>query len=276
MLFTINEIETMTKKPGRGVQSIEVGGRLLNTLASSERPLMLRDLAQFADLTSGQAHAYLVSFRALGLVEQDPATGRYQLGPFALKLGLARLRRCEPLQIIWDAVPAFAESVNLMVTMSIWTEYGPMVLRLHEAPFQVYSNIRAGARYSLTNTATGRLFAALMPATITEPVLRAELERTDATNAAEGVAYADYIRGLDQIRVDKCACTEGRPVPDISAIAAPVFDLNDQLVAVVTVMGRRGLVECGPDGRHRRAVVEFVAQLSAQLGHLAKRAVSGR
>ena len=125
------------QRSGRGVQSIEVGGRLLDALVRAQGPLMLRELAEQAALTAGQAHAYLVSFRTLGLVEQDPATGLYRLGPYALTLGLARLRWHDPLAVIWEAVPAFAESLHLMVTMSIWTDAGPVILRLHEAPFQI-------------------------------------------------------------------------------------------------------------------------------------------
>ena len=35
---------------------------------------------------------HLVSFRKLELVEQDGVSGRYRLGPFALRLGLACFR----------------------------------------------------------------------------------------------------------------------------------------------------------------------------------------
>ncbi len=256
----------MADKRRRGVQSIEVGGRLLQVLASAEAPLMLRELAERAALTSGQAHAYLVSFRALGLVEQEQSTQRYQLGPFTLTLGLARLRRSESLQNIWDAVPAFAESVDLMVTMSIWSEFGPIILRLHEATFQIYSNIRSGARYGLTNTATGRLFAALMPKVIVDPLAKAELQQARRTGE-DTASYADYLRGLEPIRRERCSITEGRPVPDLSAVAVPVFDLNEQLVAAITVIGRRGFVECQSGGRHRRAAEDFAENLSAQLGY---------
>jgi DNA-binding IclR family transcriptional regulator len=55
---------------GRGVQSVVVGGRLLAVMASAGRPLMLRDIAAGANVTPAQAHAYLVSFRKLDLVEQ--------------------------------------------------------------------------------------------------------------------------------------------------------------------------------------------------------------
>src|SRR3954447_16737748 len=92
----------------RGVQSVEVGGRILVAMVQAGRPLMLRDLAGGADVTPAQAHAYLVSFRKLGLVEQDTATGRYQLGPFALQLGLARMRISNPLRLAGDAAAALA------------------------------------------------------------------------------------------------------------------------------------------------------------------------
>jgi len=256
----------MANKTGRGVQSIEVGGRLLQVLAKAKVPLMLRELAGHASLTPGQAHAYLVSFRALGLVEQEPSTQRYQLGPFALTLGLARLRRSESLQIVWNAVPKLAETVRLMVTMSIWSECGPIILRLHEAEYQIYSNIRSGARYALTTTATGRLFAALMPPGCVEPLVKAELRQARRTDQ-DVPTLLQYLQMLEPIRREMCSVTEGSPVPDISAIAVPIFDLNDQLVAAITLIGRRGVLECQPGGRHRCAVTEFASDLSAQLGY---------
>jgi hypothetical protein len=231
---------------------------------------MLRDLAERAALTAGQAHAYLVSFRTLGLVEQDAATGLYRLGPYALTLGLARLRWHDPLAVIWESVPAFAESLHLMVTMSIWTDAGPVILRLHEAPFQIYSNIRTGARYSLTQTATGRLFAALMPTDVVQPLVEAELTEARKAGVPDLVAAADYQAALTLIRADGCSQTEGSPVPDISAIAAPVYDLNEQIVAAITLIGRRGRVACQPGGEHREAVLAFVKHLSQRLGYPAQ------
>jgi DNA-binding IclR family transcriptional regulator len=231
---------------------------------------MLRDLAERAALTAGQAHAYLVSFRTLGLVEQDAATGLYRLGPYALTLGLARLRWHDPLAVIWESVPAFAESLHLMVTMSIWTDAGPVILRLHEAPFQIYSNIRTGARYSLTQTATGRLFAALMPIDVVQPLVEAELTEARKAGVPDLVAAADYQAALTLIRAEGCSQTEGSPVPDISAIAAPVYDLNEQIVAAITLIGRRGRVACQPGGEHREAVLAFVKHLSQRLGYPAQ------
>jgi hypothetical protein len=62
----------------RGIQSIEVGGRLLQALARAGDPMMMRDLAREAGMTPAKAHPYLVSFSRLGLVERNDITiGQY-------------------------------------------------------------------------------------------------------------------------------------------------------------------------------------------------------
>ena len=71
----------------RGIGSVEVGGQLLRALTESDGPMMLRDLAASAGMTAAKAHPYMVSFMRLGLVEQDRASGRYELGPLALADG---------------------------------------------------------------------------------------------------------------------------------------------------------------------------------------------
>ena len=41
---------------GRGVQSVEVAGRILSVLADSTRPMRLRDIADATGMPPGQAH----------------------------------------------------------------------------------------------------------------------------------------------------------------------------------------------------------------------------
>src|ERR1700733_16306068 len=86
-------------KSQQGVQSIEVGGRILQALARAPRPQMLRDLAAAAGMPAAKAHRYLVSFARMGLVEQQADTGLYDLGSFALELGLGALARLEPVTL---------------------------------------------------------------------------------------------------------------------------------------------------------------------------------
>ncbi len=80
---------------------------------------MLRHIAASAKLTTAQAQAYLVSLGKIGLVEQVNQSGLYQLGPFALQLGLTRMRSLDPAHAC-NAASVFAAEFGLMVMGSVW------------------------------------------------------------------------------------------------------------------------------------------------------------
>ena len=96
--------------PRAGIQSVEVGFALLKALSSSRQAMMLRDLASSANMSPAKAHRYLVSFQRLGLVVQDITTNRYDLGPSALRMGLASLSRLDAVRLGRAAIPALGLS----------------------------------------------------------------------------------------------------------------------------------------------------------------------
>src|SRR6516164_2523633 len=107
-------------KEQRAVQSIEVGGRLLLALADSPTPLTLRDLSHRSGLSASRAHPYLVSFGKLRLIEQEPETGRYALGPAALQLGLTCLHQLDPVRAALPVAERLAASTGHAVALAVW------------------------------------------------------------------------------------------------------------------------------------------------------------
>ena len=253
---------------GRGVQSVEVGGRILSAMAQAGRPLMLRDIAAGAKVTPAQAHAYLVSFRKLGLVEQEPGSVRYQLGPFALQLGLARMRSSNTLRMAGGATVALAAELGLMVTVTVWGSFGPTIVQVQEAVDQLHVNIRAGAVYSLTGTATGRVFAAFLPAAVIQPRIAAE-RREGARSQRIGDAITPERFALEVAEVKRLgyATAAGSPIPGVNAVSAPVFDHTGQMQLAVTLIGPADAVDVARNGPHARRLLDVTAQLSSQLGH---------
>ncbi len=252
---------------GRGVQSVEIGGRLLALLAASSQPMMLRDLAVTADLTPGQAHAYLTSFRKLDLVEQD-AAGRYRLGSFALHLGLARLRITAPYKLAAEGVVGLAEELNLMVAVTVWGTHGPTIVLVQESSNYIHANVRAGGMFTVTGTATGKIFAAYLPTKLVEPVIRAELQSAQGGWLDVGALSGDALRrAVDRVRQAGVATTRDLPVPGISALSAPVFDHSGHLQLAITVIGPTRKVDVDLKGRHASALMRFTRDLSNKLGY---------
>ena len=53
-------------KQRQGIQSIEVGTRLLRALAANGRPMMLRDVARNAGMPAAKAHRYTLRGTVFG------------------------------------------------------------------------------------------------------------------------------------------------------------------------------------------------------------------
>ena len=85
-----------------GVQSLEVGMGILKAMVGGKRSMMLKDIAASAKMPPSKAHRYLVSLIRVGLVEQDPLTSRYNIGPFALKIGLVAIDRLDRVRSAED------------------------------------------------------------------------------------------------------------------------------------------------------------------------------
>jgi hypothetical protein len=155
------------EKPRRGIQSIEIGTQLLVALGRHVAPMALRDLGKSAGIPVGKAHPYLVSFLKVGFVVQDSA-GRYELGPLALQLGLAKLQRLDPIKEASPLIEALASETEQSIAVAVWGNFGPTVVRLEEPIHPLHVNLRTGTVMSLAYTATGRLFAAYLPPKVVE------------------------------------------------------------------------------------------------------------
>lgn len=210
------------KKQPRGIQSIEVGGRLLNALVAHTQPMTLKDLAVAAEMAPAQAHGYLASYRRCGMVEQDAATGHYQLGPFAMTLATARLRTVPELVAATEATIALARDLGIMATLAVWGPHGPTIVHRQDGDEVLNVNIRVGTMFAVEGTATGWLFAAFAPA-----ARRAGLPKVGA-QAAKRIA---------DVRADGFAMIHEAPVPGVNALAVPILDADGAITAAITLIG---------------------------------------
>ena len=69
------------------IQSIERAAAILRALAGGSRRLGVSELSDRLGLAKGTVHGLLRALQAEGFVEQDPDSGKYQLGASLLQLG---------------------------------------------------------------------------------------------------------------------------------------------------------------------------------------------
>jgi DNA-binding IclR family transcriptional regulator len=244
----------------RGIQSIEVGGQLLLALAHLGRAVPLKDLAREADMNPAKAHPYLVSFGKLGLIQQDPATGHYGLGPLALQLGLLSLHQVEPIKLASAELPRIAQTLGHTVGIATWGNRGPVFVRIEEGPTAVHVNMRHGTVVAVRATASGRLFAAFMPR---EQVLAALAhEGGESKPKIEPKFEAE----LKRIREQRFVSLVDGAVKGVTAMSAPVFDGFGKMVLALTVIGPSATLDADPASKQARELKRSADAISAQLG----------
>lgn len=257
--------ETGAEKERRGIQSIEAGGQLLLALGAQGRPLPLKELAKAAGMAPGKAHPYLVSFAKLGLVTQESSTGYYWLGPTAMQLGLVTLRMLNPVREATPFAEQLARETGHSVALSVWGNQGPTVVFLFEAIYPIHTNIRTGTVMSLASTATGRLFAAYLPAKLIEESLL-EDERRLGPDISKPIDTDDLQKMLNEVRKHGVSRSVNNPTPGICSFAAPVFDYSGNIVLGVTLMGRSRSFDTNWGGSQASAVRACSQEISRRLG----------
>jgi DNA-binding IclR family transcriptional regulator len=251
-----------------GIQSIEVGFRLLEVLTHEPRAMMLRDLAQRAGMSPAKAHRYLVSFQRLGVVAQDPLSGRYELGGFALQLGLARLARVDGVKLARLALAELRDRLDITVGIAVWGNQGPTVVHWMESSHPVKASLKLGDVMPLLGSATGLLFAAYLPRSKTAAMLERELadtRRSAHTNAPR--THAELEPVLDEVRAHRAARVEGMLLPTIHAFCTPVFDSTGDLALGLIALGHEGAFDIRWGGEIDNAMHECADKLSYELGY---------
>ena len=245
-----------TDRTSRGVQSIEVGGTLLQALVNHGRALPLKDLAAAAGMSPAKAHAYLVSFARSGLVSQDGDGGPYDLGPLAISLGLISLQRADPIRLASAALEPLAHALQATAAVAVWGQAGPTVVRVAEAPLPVFVSLRHGTVLNLAQTATGQVFAAY----------RDDPDTTDLWRAQGGTDATAWAAHLAQVRAQGHALSDAGLVPGVSALAVPVLDALGACHLVLLALAPSAQWPAAPRARALKELQKQSAALQRQMG----------
>ncbi len=255
-------------KERAGIQSVEVGFALLDALARAPGPLMLRDLAAAAGMSAAKAHRYLVSFQRLQLVTQDAGNTRYDLGPAALKLGLASLSRLDAVKLARERVAGLVEALGHTVALAVWGNHGPTIVHWEESPQAVTVNLRLGDVMPLLSSATGRCFAAWLPQDALAPLLRDELARMQRQPLPDVPAtMAQVQRMLAETRARGLGRVVDSLLPGVAGFCAPVFDADGHLALGIVTLGPTSGFDSTWDGAVATLLREAAQRLSSDLGH---------
>lgn len=255
----------MQKATGRGIQSVEVGYRVLNAVQAGPGALTLKEIASRAKLTASAAHNYLVSLGRIGLVQSD-RRGAYRLGPSATALGLVALKQADLFESVRAEAMNLYEQTGVGVVIMIWSDLGPVIVFKKEGIHRGAFDLRNG-HVSMLTTGGGNIFVTYLDDKVIQPVAVAEL-KAQGRPAAEWKSTVAKIR--DDVLVKGFAARNVDPLPGFGALSAPVWDTNGTVHYTLTLIGPSEDLDYGVKGRHVPHLLRAARRASRLLGADAK------
>ncbi|MEU6994420.1 IclR family transcriptional regulator [Streptomyces sp. NPDC046465] len=217
----------------RNIQSLERAAAVLRLLAGGERRLGLSEIASALDLAKGTAHGILRTLQAEGFVEQDSASGRYQLGAELLRLGNSYLdvHELRARALVWtdDLARSSGESVHL----GVLHQQGVLIVHHVFRPDDSRQVLEVGAMQPLHSTALGKVLSAYDPVAHHEAV-EAESRTFTVHTVTDPDAFEDV---LDVTRARGYAADVEETWEGIASVAAPIHDRRRMPVGAVGVTG---------------------------------------
>ena len=195
----------------------------------------------------------------------------HDLGPMSLGLGQAEPASTEAVRITTDAMPAICKALGEhTLCLSVWGNHGPTAIRFEPGAQPVSAYLRTGLVVSVTRSATGRAFAAFLPAEITRCFVDEDLRLSRSSQTSEADQRATFDREVEQARkrgIARCANAEPSPVHRIAvnAFSVPIRDPEQRMVMALTVVSQATRLSPEPDGDVPARLAQAAAAIEDRL-----------
>lgn len=251
--------KTPAEEPAGGSAVVDRALAILDALAARDG-LPLSDIARQLGLAPSTTHRLLGALAARRLVEADPATQGWSIGPGAVRLGAAFLRRGGLAERARPALDRLAAESGETAALAVPDADAALVVAEAAGPATLRVVLAPGTRLPLHASAAGKALIAHLPLARVEALLGAGPlpALTPQSLTDQGALTAD----LATLRHAGWLSERDESVPGQSAVAAPVFAGLGDPVAALTLAGPSLRL----DARRIEALGPTIAAAAAALG----------
>lgn len=222
---------------------------LLQFLGASQR-LGVSAIARELGLSKAVVHRIVRSLVDRDLLEADPASRAYRLGPAAVALGARALRDAKLRPAALPELHELQQITGETTTVSARVPDGRVYLDQVVSENEIKMTVELGRRYPLHAGSSGRAIMAFLSAAEQESLLRNQLEALTSSTIVD----ADQLRSvLRTVHTTGIAESGGERQVGAASLAAPIFDLDGHCIGALSV--------CGPISRFSEDLRERFAPL---------------
>ncbi len=217
------------------MNSIEKALAILLSFTPENRPLQTVEISHRLEMNKATVNRILITLKNKGFVIQDQATRRYRLGPSTALLGRA-VKQSLNGRLVALAKPYLddlRDKVGETVHLEVLYDERIFLTYSAEGRRQVTVTPLVGDRMAINANAGAKAIMAFSPQEIIEKQLAGPLTKfTTKTVTDPNKIREEYT----EIRTTGFAYDKEEYDNDVYAVAAPIFNHEDQIVAAVVII----------------------------------------
>lgn len=247
------------------IDAIDRAMAILECISKHRSELGITELSRELGMHKSTVFRLLTSLEAWGVVDKDEKTQRYNLGPKILYLAAAYLSSVD----IRDKAKSSMEKLRARTkeTVSLFTPVGERCVCIDrlESPLDLRTVVNIGDQVPLRTCSSGKVLLAFMPEHLRNGLLSVAPGGSPSQPADVDPEIEEGLLAL--IRERGYAISHREPVPQVSAVSAPVFNASGEVIAALTLSGPT--VRFGPEHatQHAKVVKQAAVEISMQMGY---------
>lgn len=215
------------------LKNLDTALRLV-ALFSRDTPLLgVREIATKLELSPSVVHRIAATYLRFGYLRQDEATKKYGLGVRFWEMGLlfrANFSLDDTMQSLLEAV---ASETGETVYLNVLESDEAICVHVAENTQGLKLAIRLGERTPLIAGSRGRVILAFLPQQQRDVIL----ETAVADGKLGSDRISEYIGELSDVKRKGWCLSTGERLAGVTGISFPIFDVQERIVASVTVGG---------------------------------------
>jgi len=233
-------------------ESVRAVDRALDVLLcfTNQTPeLTMTQIAEQVGIHKSTAHRLLATLEIKRFIQRDPNTGIYRLGIRLLQMAYLTLEQNDLRRLAVPFMHHLCDLYEENIDLAVLDDTDVVFVNILEGPRRVKLAAAIGQRLPAFATASGKAIFGFMPEKQVRRILdRGMPQLTQYTiNSPEGL-----FANLASIREKGFAISEQELEEQINAVAAPIFDPQNQPIGSIAIAGpayrltRERMMEMGP------------------------------
>lgn len=217
------------------VRAVERALDILLAFNATEPLLSFPEICEKIELPKSTTYRLLMTLVNKGFIEQDSATGKYQLGIQIISLHSVLLKSLDIRKKSYDVMKALSKQCGETIHLYVKRRNQRVCLEQVEGSYAITRYATIGELLPLFCGASGKVLLAYQDEKEIMRVL-SEVKIEKFTEKTETDIRA-ILEQLTRIRTDGYAVTIGEREVAAASVAAPIFDHDSNIVAALAISG---------------------------------------